>query len=198
VQKSNKIKKMYKDKQIKFKQVSEQKVEILLEYEDFNIDGKSGFTKKEKVIGHIFTEDYTNAIQVCGFSEAFDYWGCGLFGKPKYIKKSGERVGNSHTKMERMPIYKRDNVRWMEQVRDIQLYFDEETVKCGVDTLDDCMRCYNSPCVCDVARKTNVMEKDDNGTDSPFLVKRAHEIHELENKSEREARKEKRKLDKQT
>ena len=35
-------------------------------------------------IGHIFTpsgsgQDSENAIQVCGFSEAYDLWGCGIF-----------------------------------------------------------------------------------------------------------------------
>lgn len=38
----------------------------------------------EKEIGHIFTpsgssNDTKNAIQVCGFTEAFDLWGCGVF-----------------------------------------------------------------------------------------------------------------------
>ena len=41
--------------------------------------------KKEGVtIGRVFTpsgsgHDVTNAIQVCGFTEAFDLWGCGIF-----------------------------------------------------------------------------------------------------------------------
>ena len=37
-----------------------------------------------EVIGHIFApsgscENITNAIQICGFTEAFDLWGCGIF-----------------------------------------------------------------------------------------------------------------------
>lgn len=37
-----------------------------------------------KEIGHIFSpggsgEDIENAIQVCGFTEAFDLWGCGIY-----------------------------------------------------------------------------------------------------------------------
>lgn len=41
--------------------------------------------KGDKEIGHIFTPSSTNeelakqSIQVCGFSEAFDLWGCGCF-----------------------------------------------------------------------------------------------------------------------
>lgn len=43
---------------------------------------------EEKVIGHIFTpagtsHDIENAIQVCGFDDAFDFWGCGVFGDGK-------------------------------------------------------------------------------------------------------------------
>ena len=38
----------------------------------------------DEVIGHIFTpggsgDDQMNAIQICGFTEAFDLWGCGIF-----------------------------------------------------------------------------------------------------------------------
>lgn len=38
-----------------------------------------------RIVGQIFTpsgtgEDVENAIQVCGFSRAFELWGCGIFG----------------------------------------------------------------------------------------------------------------------
>jgi hypothetical protein len=59
----------------------EKMTEITFELEDkqhVNIlmDGKK--------VGHIFSpsgssENIKNAIQVCGFSEAFDLWGCGIF-----------------------------------------------------------------------------------------------------------------------
>lgn len=37
-----------------------------------------------ETIGHIHTpagtgENITNGIQICGFTEAFDFWGCGIF-----------------------------------------------------------------------------------------------------------------------
>lgn len=40
--------------------------------------------KNNEEVGHIFTpsgsgEDIINAIQVCGFAEAFDIWGCGIY-----------------------------------------------------------------------------------------------------------------------
>ena len=39
---------------------------------------------EDRIIGKIFSpsgsgNDKKNAIQVCGFSEAFDLWGCGIF-----------------------------------------------------------------------------------------------------------------------
>lgn len=61
---------------IKFKLIGEQRIEIY-----------SG----NKKIGQIFTpsgsgNDCTNAIQICGFSEAFDLWGCGIFSGFKDIQ----------------------------------------------------------------------------------------------------------------
>jgi hypothetical protein len=40
--------------------------------------------KDGNIVGHIFSpsgssNDTTNAIQICGFTEAFDLWGCGIF-----------------------------------------------------------------------------------------------------------------------
>ena len=54
---------------IKFKQIDDKHIDILNE---------------GKIIGKIFTPSGTgevepNAIQVCGFDEVFDYWGCGIF-----------------------------------------------------------------------------------------------------------------------
>ena len=56
---------------IKFKLTDEQHIEII----DSSNDNK---------IGQIFTPAGTggeveSAIQVCGFDEAFDLWGCGIF-----------------------------------------------------------------------------------------------------------------------
>jgi len=53
--------------------------------------------KVRKLIGHIFTpsgsgEDTLNAIQVCGFEEAFDLWGCGVFGEDITEKRSYTQV----------------------------------------------------------------------------------------------------------
>lgn len=61
---------------ITFKQMSENHINIY---------------NKDKIIGHIFSpsgsgNNYENGIQVCGFSEAFDYWGCGIFKGKKDIQ----------------------------------------------------------------------------------------------------------------
>jgi len=84
----------------------------------------------DKVIGRIFTpsgttHDEMNAIQVCGFDDIFDYWGCGIFGDGK---------GNAK--------------------RDVQLWFDENSQKDGVSQVivgDSCPRCYylKENCQCD-------------------------------------------------
>lgn len=149
---------MYKDKKIIFKQINEQKVEIVLRYTTFNPNG-SGFVMKEKVIGNIFSPsgsnaDTENAIQVCGFTKAFDYWGCGLFGKPK-VRTEKDNY--------RKYYYDSNGNKIMEQVKDIQLYFDEDTEICGLDSLDDCQKCFNTSCTCDsfkLLRAKDIKELD--------------------------------------
>ncbi len=64
-------------KMIKFAQVNDTEVEII--------------NDKGEVIGKIFSASDVanvslNAIQVCGFSEAFDYWACGNFVHKKDIQ----------------------------------------------------------------------------------------------------------------
>jgi hypothetical protein len=158
--KRRKINKMVKkDKKIKFKQVSEDHIDIIMEYKEFE---KGEFKEKSKKIGHIFgpsgsSNDITNAIQVCGFSEAFDYWGCGLFGKPKTNPKN-RGISKKY-------YYNKDGSEVMEQVKDIQLYFDEDTKECALSDLEDCERCFNTPCTCNT-----------------FEIKREKDIKELEYK----------------
>lgn len=164
---------MYKNKKIKFKQVNDQEIEILLEYEDFKKGG--GFEKKEKIIGTIQTPsgtgaDYINAIQVCGISEAFDFWGCGNFGKPKQIPND-DKLGRQY-------YYNVRGKKIMEQVKDIQLYFDEDTQKCSLDDLNDCNSCYNTECTCDIKQQTDLFAEEF-GNQSPFIIKRTQDIKEL-------------------
>ena len=67
---------------IEFKFIDKQEIKII------GVDEK---TKERKEIGRIFTpsgsgHDVKNAIQVCGFDEAFDFWGCGIYGDKKTQK----------------------------------------------------------------------------------------------------------------
>ena len=122
-------------------------------------------TGKRNVIGCIFTPsgtgvDNLNAIQVCGFKEAFDLWGCGRFVYPKlkpndmeYEKLSGQKV--------------------FQYAKDIQLMYDDESVSAnmlGSKWVENCTGCFNKPCTCE--RK----EKYEN----PYCVKREQELKMLE------------------
>lgn len=97
---------------------------------------------KEIEIGRIFTpagsgNDFKDAVQVCGFVEAYDYWGCGVYGKPIKQKSYTDKHGIIHH-----PVL---------QVKDIQLLFDKNVRYHSVAALLDglCVRCYNEPCTCE-------------------------------------------------
>ena len=125
-----------------FELENNQKVKIMMS------DGKT-----EHQVGQIFTpteEGVRDTIQVCGLSEAFDFWGCGLFAK--------EEV----------------------QTKDIQFLFDFKTqahcVKkentgldcCGGEKSspnEGCYRCYNRPCTCEVKAPSTGL--------NPYVVKRS-------------------------
>lgn len=78
-------------------------------------------------VGQIFTPGGTcndnggHSIQVCGFSNIKDLWGCGVFGSKK------------------------------KQALDISLLWDKDThpQTTKSDIVTDCCRCYNKPCSCD-------------------------------------------------
>lgn len=130
---------------IEFKQIDKNNVNIV------GIEGE-----KEQLIGRIFTpsgssEDVKNAIQICGFDEAFDFWGCGLFAE------------KAHKVLTHF-----SGVRYI-QKKDIQLLFSMNTEKhiADNDILNDCFGCYNSTCTCD---NTNI------GKVSPFNVKRHDDL----------------------
>lgn len=143
---------------------------------------------KEHEIGQIFTpsgsgENNRNAIQVCGFTEAFDLWGCGIFATPKTNQGGCYEYDDKGKK-----IY--------EQVKDIQLKFDIETKpmmvhdRLKVDTpeyvisksdgkhlfvkkfvrwmkeRDVCYGCFNYPCTCEVKVKHR----------NPYEVKREQDL----------------------
>ncbi len=126
-----------------------------------------------KEVGYIFTpsgsgHDIRNAIQVCGFTDAFDLWGCAIFAKNGDKEKVVARLSNRNSFI---------------QVKDIQLKFDWDTelhhskVKLG----DECMGCYNNPCTCDnkklVLNADEIIEGKGRNTNNPYNVKRAEDLN---------------------
>ena len=60
--------------------------------------------KDGKNVGRIFSpsgsgRDCIDGVQICGFSEAFDYWGCGVYGGFKDIQLlySDKKLGGQKT-----------------------------------------------------------------------------------------------------
>lgn len=116
--------------------------------------------RKEKQIGKIFTPSGSgsyikNAIQICGFTEAFDLWGCGLYGRTE-----GKENVVARLEGKKKPII---------QTKDIQLLFDWDIIPHRTENEDmvkDCWRCYNKPCTCEIKDKNK----------SPYTVKREKDL----------------------
>ena len=129
---------------------------------------------QRKKVGHIFTPGGSgryikNAIQVCGITSAFDYWGCALFARNSDKDKVVARLTENHD-----PYV---------QVKDIQLKFDwdVEPHRTKHDRMDqDCLGCYNSPCTCDneSLRFTEDEVDEGKGKDSTnrYKLKRAADL----------------------
>lgn len=135
---------------LKFKLVNECHVDIMA------VDEK---TKEVHNVGHIFTpsgsgQDNKNAIQVCGFSEAFDLWGCGIFAKPKTKTEGYEYVRDGNGE------------KVFEMAKDIQLLFDSETLPITDLVCDYCWSCFNNPCTCEIKVKYS----------NPYTVKREQDL----------------------
>jgi len=128
---------------LKFRQKTDTEVEIIAVKDD-----------TEHVVGEIFTpsgssHDTPDSIQVCGFSEAFELWGCAVFGQP---------TGKTLPAVEMCPGFVTTPSRpEFKQVKDIQLKFEWETVqhfiRGGLDPISTpmpkCIKCYNEPCTCE-------------------------------------------------
>lgn len=96
---------------ITFKQINEKKIEII---------------KNNKSIGHIFSPAgsgglYENAIQICGFSEAFDLWGCGPYNGFKDIQL----------------------------LFDDEIMSGDDIIKDSEIVANACLRCFRVPCQCE-------------------------------------------------
>lgn len=130
---------------------------------------------ERKEVGHLFTPAGSghyikNAIQVCGFSDAYDLWGCAVFARKSDKDKVVARLINNYD-----PYI---------QVKDIQLMFDFDTEqhhtrhsKMGMD----CLGCYNDPCTCDNGKfkfnENEILEGKSKIRKNPYEVKRAADLN---------------------
>ena len=118
--------------ELKFKMVDEKEIEIVA-----SIQGLG-----ERKVGRIFTpssnsRDMPNAIQICGFKEAFDLWGCGVFKHMGKTRRRGKFIS------------------WDSSAKDIQLLFDFNTVPSDAsEVIGSCDRCFNDPCSCPLVVKS--------------------------------------------
>lgn len=134
---------------------------------------------QRKHIGHIFTpssssDNITNAIQICGFEEAFDFWGCGIFGESVPYKEYMTEESKKRLK----------NFKGYEQIlkkgywnktktiakKDIQLLFKMYDSVSVTSPMAECCACYNEPCSCE----NKVKKKGEN----PYVVKRHSQLVE--------------------
>ncbi len=140
--------------QLKFKLIDEQNVKIIAIQDDV-----------EKEVGCIFTpsssgNNIKNAIQICGASEVFDFWGCSRYTQPKDLGTKKRIINALENKKE-------EHI----QVKDIQIMFNFETEttkvkKYGWD--ENCLGCFNKPCTCD--------NKENHKHISPYNVKRETDL----------------------
>lgn len=140
--------------EIKFELVSEKEIKVIGIEEN-----------EEKQIGSIFTpasssRDITNAIQVCGLSEIYDYWGCYNYNEREDFYDVKRAI------IKELQNKKQGYV----QMKDIQIMFEFGTQKrVEIDnTKEECWGCFNSPCTCD--------NKGNHKHISPYNVKREEDL----------------------
>lgn len=140
---------------ITFKQVDEQHIDIMC---------------GDKKIGKIFSpggtgESTPNAIQICGFEEAYDLWGCGVFCEKEIITheytedqiKKFKSIGDPY--FDKKTTYTETKVV---QKKDIQLLFKDYD-DAGFDALNigDCYKCFNKECTCESEERDKRMTLKD-------------------------------------
>ncbi len=133
-------------------------------------------TKKE--VGQIFTpsgsgECNFNAIQVCGFQEAFDLWGCAVYEYPAEHYPNSVKLSGTYVRDEL------NNEIVYQQAKDIQLVFNSETrnhkQSYRKDTIENCPACFNKPCTCEVKTRYG----------NPYVVKREQDLFLLKKGDEK-------------
>jgi len=159
---------------IEFEQKS--KKEILI----FGIDEKGN----RKEIGHIFTPAGSgslniNAIQICGFDWAYDYWGCGVYGNKatEEMKKDIQLIWfnnydkMSHEEMRKIKVGEKKHSITKKEMKMMKLkepIYTENIYKERFDIGKDsvCHRCFNYPCTCEVKI----------AYENPYTVKREQDV----------------------
>lgn len=161
---------------IEFEQKS--KEEILI----FGIDEK----QDRKEIGRIFTPAGSgggniNAIQICGWDESYDIWGCGVYGDKatNKMKKDIQLIWfNNYVKMNS------EEKRAVIIKGEVNTLTDELGNKLGIKGLQErgseikkdrfsieengiCHKCFNHPCNCEVKI----------AYENPFTVKREQDVN---------------------
>lgn len=139
---------------------------------------------KRSEIGRIFTpsgsaETTLNAIQVCGFDEAFNLWGCGMYGdaETKQMKKDIQLCWFKSYKL--MSQEERRNIVIgtkehpcslnSQRLADVGRTWKEEIKVDRVGGVIDgkvCGKCFNHPCSCEI--KTRY--------ENPYTVKRKQDL----------------------
>lgn len=139
---------------------------------------------ERKLVGHVKTpagssDDVASAIQVCGFEEIYDLWGCGIFGEKteeKYTFREIESAAPIYSKEVREEKatkrfiaegrFKEENGKWhvkehltnVSMKKDIQLTFkhyerasssEKQSHMSKATDFKNCMKCFNLPCNCD-------------------------------------------------
>lgn len=147
-----------------------------------------------KEVGRIFTpggtsHDIQNAIQVCGFEDAFDYWGCGVYGErtpqkivwkqvppesPFYKMSAEEKnqwlelIGEGASKIEGETLFLREVKNTFKAKKDIGLLFTPfKNEEPDSWRRPECWGCYSEPCRCDNVRDSSVC---------PYSPKRASAV----------------------
>lgn len=122
--------------ELKFKFVDEKDIKIIAVENEI-----------EKEVGCIFTpsgssKNTKNAIQICGISEVFEFWGCSRYIQPINLNSPPKRIIDAL----------KDRKEEFIQMKDIQVMFEFETIPSNrrIDFNKDCLKCFNNPCTCEV------------------------------------------------
>lgn len=145
----------------------------------FGIDERG----KRQEIGHIFTpggsgKKHSNAIQICGFDEAFDLWGCGVYGDKatKNMKRDIQVTWHGlydqmdNKQIEKVIVEEIKHPLKPEQQESLGLpdpFYIEKVTKNRFDISGEiCGKCFNHPCNCEVKI----------AHENPFTVKREQDL----------------------